>query len=295
MRPGWGVSNSRAELDTSTLAGSHETHLLTTTTLGHLRQWYILLQVILCILGIPGTITHLQPWGRLTRVPDPPTHLTYPSNQSWTDGKPPWADVATDVYMWCLAWDIALKGHIPFASCYFAEIVLLNWAFLPDLKDASKSTCSIMMHQRTAVHFSLTQRRNNTQSRGDLWVSSLMYSKVATKLKSREVANYVSSVTTMNQLKKCWVSYLRRFSPIVRHHICCLDLVYWLQRKASLKHVHKHILMNFRNNLHFLWLNFADIYLPQGLNLPWGQYIKFKGSFVTCFIWWQLRLNFLHL
>ena len=48
-----------------------------------------------------------------------------------------------------------------------------------------------MMHQRTAVHFSLTQRRNNTQSRGDLWVSSLMYSKVATKLKSREVANYV--------------------------------------------------------------------------------------------------------
>ena len=110
--------------------------------------------------------------------------------------------------------------------------------------------CSIMMHQRTAVHFSLTQRRNNTQSRGDLWVSSLMYSKVATKLKSREVANYVSSVTTMNQLKKCWVSYLRRFSPIVRHHICCLDLVYWLQRKASLKHVHKHILMNFRNNLH---------------------------------------------
>ena len=120
-----------------------------------------------------------------------------------------------------------------------------------------------MMHQRTAVHFSLTQRRNNTQSRGDLWVSSLMYSKVATKLKSREVANYVSSVTTMNQLKKCWVSYLRRFSPIVRHHICCLDLVYWLQRKASLKHVHKHILMNFRNNLHFLWLNFADIYLPQ--------------------------------
>ena len=106
---------------------------------------------------------------------------------------------------------------------------------------------------------------------------------------------YVSSVTTMNQLKKCWVSYLRRFSPIVRHHICCLDLVYWLQRKASLKHVHKHILMNFRNNLHFLWLNFADIYLPQGLNLPWGQYIKFKGSFVTCFIWWQLRLNFLHL
>ena len=51
--------------------------------------------------------------------------------------------------------------------------------------------CSIMMHQRTAVHFSLTQRRNNTQSRGDLWVSSLMYSKVATKLKSREVANYV--------------------------------------------------------------------------------------------------------
>ena len=155
-----------------------------------------------------------------------------------------------DVYMWCLAWDIALKGHIPFASCYFAEIVLLNWAFLPDLKDASKSTCSIMMHQRTAVHFSLTQRRNNTQSRGDLWVSSLMYSKVATKLKSREVANYVSSVTTMNQLKKCWVSYLRRFSPIVRHHICCLDLVYWLQRKASLKHVHKHILMNFRNNLH---------------------------------------------
>lgn len=191
MRPGWGVSNSRAELDTRTLAGSDETHLLTTTTLGHLRQWYILLQVILCILGIPGTITHLQPWGRLTRVPDPPTHLTYPSNQSWTDGKPPWADVATDVYMWCLAWDIALKGHIPFASCYFAEIVLLNWAFLPDLKDASKSTCSIMMHQRTAVHFSLTQRRNNTQSRGDLWVSSLMYSKVATKLKSREVANYV--------------------------------------------------------------------------------------------------------
>ena len=89
LRPGWGVSNSRAELDTRTLAGSDETHLLTTTTLGHLRQWYILLQVVLCI---PGTITHLQPWGRLTRVPDPPTHLTYPSNQSWTDGKPPWAD-----------------------------------------------------------------------------------------------------------------------------------------------------------------------------------------------------------
>ena len=111
--------------------------------------------------------------------------------------------------------------------------------------------CSIMMHQRTAVHFSLTQRRNNTQSRGisgsHLWCTARL---PPSSNREKWQTMYVSSVTTMNQLKKCWVSYLRRFSPIVRHHICCLDLVYWLQRKASLKHVHKHILMNFRNNLH---------------------------------------------
>ena len=73
-----------------------------------------------------------------------------------------------DVYMWCLAWDIALKGHIPFASCYFAEIVLLNWAFLPDLKDASKSTCFVQLWCTKELLFILASHKEEITPRAEV-------------------------------------------------------------------------------------------------------------------------------